>query len=193
MLASREATRRIEFERGRLQQLAHFGASPISACWPLAIDPILFSRVGDSAPNALNFVRNAAFVLNRIEASRAAATLAFRDVGLSTERRFGPPEVGEIIEAATKREAELSAFAAYVTFLANLASRASQKFSPRLLNTNGSQRSERGSGPNPGERDGCIAFLLNELRAAGKKLWGQNSDVAKTALAAFAAECNSNH
>jgi hypothetical protein len=73
---------------------------------------------------APNFTTGCVYELGIIEASRGAVSLAARDCATSPERRYGPPEIGELIEATRKRERELSEMAAIMVFLSELAPRA---------------------------------------------------------------------
>ena len=64
-----------------------------------------------------NFITGATYELGMIEASKGAVALAARDCVLAEDRRFRPPELCELIAAATKREEELSALAGNLKFL----------------------------------------------------------------------------
>ncbi len=64
-----------------------------------------------------NFITGATYELGMIEASKGAVALAARDCVLAEDRRFRPPELCELIAAATKREEELSAHAGNLKFL----------------------------------------------------------------------------
>ena len=71
-----------------------------------------------SRPVPANFITAAVYELGIAEASKGAVSMAARDCAISKERRFGAPEIGELLDAAARRQDELRILAQNIDFLA---------------------------------------------------------------------------